>query len=918
MPSTTLVGFLAASCWLAPALMFAQPVPRAEHPRPDFQRANWLSLNGAWDFRFDPEDVGIRERWWAPGTDFGGGKITVPFCWESTLSGIHDKSGQKIGWYRRRFSIPAAWRAHHAWLRFDAADWQARVWVNGKELGSHEGGYTPFEFDLAGATAPGEEATVVVRVFDATDPELPRGKQTPEWYTYTSGIWQTVWLESRPARYISRFTLAARRAGERWFVDLEAVVGGPQGSEPLRVASPEAGIEAREIGVQQDRARASLEVRNPKLWTPESPHLYGLSLGLGEDTVETYFGLRTIGRGRYGDLPHESVLLNGAPVYLRGALDQSFNPLGIYTAPSDAFLRRDIELAKSTGLNLLRIHIKADEPRRLYWADRLGILIMQDMPSNSEHSPRSREAWENTMRAVIERDRNHPSIVAWVAFNETWGLTGKGLPPYPENHDTQEWVLRMWKTMKEADPSRLVEDNSPDKRDHVETDLNSWHFYIGNYARAQAHIAEVVAKTFPGSAFNYVPGRTQGSAPLINSEYGWISAGGGDRDVSWGFALLTTELRRYEKIQGYVYTELTDIEWEHNGFFNYDRTPKEFGYDAFVPGMTLRDLQGADFIGYEGRFPIRGAAGYEIGLPIFVSHFSGRTAAPVLRWWITGTDDLGARVDTKPQTRVVRWSPYRVVKQPDLEVPLPGERPFVGAVALELLDESGQRIAANFVPIAAKSAPAGRTGPSTEARVEVLGPRLVALRFAPTAVADKRFEGESMPGKLCATNEVAVEYRVPLPDFVQKAGPVKFELLAELATRAGQAKVDWTPRQLPGVDYPQTEARKFPGAVRIQIGGADAGEVQLPDDPADVRGILSHIAGVDPGSYGYWTRVSAPARAMPEVTVRLEATRGLSVYGEGMGRYGVDPTILVHTASDLDRGPTEWFAREPTEAPRGR
>ncbi|MGA2326492.1 MAG: sugar-binding domain-containing protein [Bryobacteraceae bacterium] len=918
MRSTALAGFLAASCWLAPALLLAQAGPRPEHPRPDFQRANWLSLNGSWDFRFDPEDVGIRERWWEPGRDLGARKISVPFCWESSLSGVNVKGGLKIGWYRRRFSIPAAWRGNHAWLRFDAVDWEARVWVNGKELGAHEGGYTPFEFDLAGAAEPGEEATVVVRAFDATDPELPRGKQTPEWYTYTSGIWQTVWLESRPARYISRFTLTARRMEERWFVDLAAEVGGPQSSEPLGVSSPEAGIEAREIGVEHGGARASLEVRNPKLWTPDAPHLYGLTLRLGEDAVETYFGLRTIGRGRYGDLPHESVLLNGEPVYLRGALDQSFNPLGIYTAPSDAFLRRDIELAKSAGLNLLRIHIKADEPRRLYWADRLGILLMQDMPSNSEHSPRSREAWENTMRAVIERDRNHPSIIAWVAFNETWGLTGKGIPPYAENRETQEWVLRMWKTMKESDPSRLVEDNSPNKRDHVETDLNSWHFYIGDYAKAQAHIAEVVAKTFPGSPFNYVPGRAQGSAPLINSEYGAVAAGGGDRDVSWGFAFLTTELRRYEKIQGYVYTELTDVEWEHNGLFNYDRTPKEFGYDAFVPGMTVRDLQGEDFIGYEGRFPIRGAAGYEIGLPIFVSHFSKRTQTPVLRWWVTGTDDLGARVDTKPQTRTVRWSAYRVVKQPDLEVPLPGERPFVGAVALELLDESGQRIAANFVPIVAKSAPAGRTGPSTEARVEVLGPRLVALRFAPTAVAGKPIDGGILPGKLWAANEAAVEYRVPLPDFVRKAGPVKFELLAELATHAGQAKVDWTRPQASELDYPQTDTCKFPGMVRIQIGGADAGQVQLPDDPADVRGVLSHIAGVHPGSYGYWTRVAAPAQALPEVTVRLEATHGLSVYGEGMGRYGVDPTILVHTASDLDRGPTEWFASEQPEAPRGR
>jgi beta-galactosidase/beta-glucuronidase len=294
MHGMVLVRLLAALCLWAPALLPAQPgpsVPRAEHPRPDFQRANWLNLNGAWDFRFDPDDLGIKESWWEPGKNIGARKIIVPFCWESSLSGLRDKSGQKIGWYRRTFSIPAEWRGNHAWLRFDAVDWEARVWVNGKELGSHAGGYTPFEFDLAGVAEPGQEATVVVRVFDATDPELPRGKQTPGWYTYTSGIWQTVWLEARPARYISRFSLTPRRAGEQWFVDLEAEASGPEVSAPLRASSPQAGIEAGEIRFEGGVARASLEVKNPKLWTPDTPQLYDLTLRLEEDTVQTYFGL---------------------------------------------------------------------------------------------------------------------------------------------------------------------------------------------------------------------------------------------------------------------------------------------------------------------------------------------------------------------------------------------------------------------------------------------------------------------------------------------------------------------------------------------------------------------------------------------------------------------------------------------------
>jgi len=878
----------------------AQPIPRAEHPRPDFERPQWLNLNGAWDFRFDPDDEGLQRGWFKPGADFGRQKITVPFCWESSLSGIQDKSGQKIGWYRRDFTVPAEWRGRHAWLRFEAVDWEARVWVNGKELGIPQGGtggYTPFEVDLAGVAEPGQRATVVLRAYDATDPALPRGKQTPGWYTYTSGIWQTVWLEARPARYISSFSLVPRRDGDAWFLDVSAKAAGGSGTGSLRLSSPDASVEARQVELKDDEARGSLRVRSPKPWTPDSPHLYDLTLQLGEDAVRSYFGLRTIGRGRYGNLPHESVLLNGEPVYLRGALDQSFNPQGIYTAPSDAFLRRDMELARAMGLNFLRIHIKADEPRRLYWANRLGVMIMQDMPNTSVMSRRSREAWESTMRAVVERDRNHPAIFSWVAFNETWGLnygkeSGESGPPYAENKETQAWVEGMWKLIRQLDPTRLAEDNSANRRDHVTTDLNSWHFYIGDYGRARANIEEMVKNTYPGSGFNFAPGRAQGTQPLINSEYGAVGAGGGDRDVSWGFRFLTNELRRHEKIQGYIYTELTDIEWEHNGFANYDRTRKEFGYEAFVPGMTVRDLQGEDFVGYDAPPAIQAAPGAEISVPVFVSHFSKRAGKASLRWWITGYDDLGEKAGTAPESRPVRWERCRVIEQEPLRLRLPGKRPFAGAVALELLDESGKRIAANFVNVIARGAPSPR--------VEVLGPRLLALRFKPEEpVSVLETELESRPGKLSVAHATTIEYRVPVPDYVVKAGAVKLELLAELAARAGSAKVDWPSRQKP-VDYPQTEARKFPATVRLKINGQPVADIELPDDPADSRGVLSSVAEYHHGSYGYLVRRSVAAPAGAEIRLVFEVpAEGLSIYGESMGRYTFDPTIFIHTARDL-------------------
>ncbi len=840
---------------------------RPEHPRPDFERPQWMTLNGKWDFGFDAKF---------------GQTITVPFCWESELSGIA-KKGETTGWYRKTFTIPSDWKGKHAWLHFDAVDEEAQVWVNGKDLGTHHGGYSPFEFDLNNVVKPGDTAAVVVRAFDPTDQELPVGKQTPGWYTYTSGIWQTVWLEARPEVYIKSFTLTPRHDGDRWLLDVDAA-GDFSGSLLI------AGITSTPFKFENGHAHGSVEIKNPKLWTPDTPYLADITLQAGDDRVKTYFGLRTISRGKFGDLTHESIFLNGQPVYWRGALDQSFNPKGIYTAPSDEFLKHDMELAKAAGIQFLRIHIKADEPRRLYWADKLGMLIMQDMPSASFQNPSKRSAWEETMRATIARDRNHPSIFAWVAFNETWGLSyfHDTQPRYPLNVDTQKWVESMWKEMKALDPSRLVEDNSADKRDHVATDINSWHFYIDDYARAKQAIENVVTNTFSGSNFNFVKDRAQDTAPLINSEYGSVGAGGGDRDVSWGFHFLTNELRRHEKVQGYIYTELSDIEWEHNGFYNYDRSAKEFGYDAFVPSMTTRDLQGEDFIGYDDPPMMKPPV---FSLPVFVSHFSARADQPTLRWWLTGTDDFGAPVSTPPQTQPVKWERLRVTNQTPLEVRVPGSRPFTGAVAMELLDSTGKRIAANFVNVATRS--------SLSPRIEVINPQLIALRFAPIEAREVGPDNGMRGGKFWASGQAYVAYRVTLPEWVVAAGAEKIELIAEMATHAGTAKLDWPWRQKP-VDYPQTDVHKYPGKAHITIGGVDAGEVAFEDDPADARGFLSSVAGFHHASYGYLTRVSVtPPKGATELLIRIDATKGISIYGEGMGRYGMDPVVLVHTGRDV-------------------
>lgn len=959
---------LLAAAWVCKASPAAD-IPRGEHPRPGFRRAEWLSLNGTWQFCFDPDNQGLQERWQEGGRRFDR-RIVIPFPWQSKLSGIGDTSGQQVGWYRRTVTLPETWRGQRVWLRFGAVDWEARVWVNGREVGRHEGGYTPFEFDVTDVAPPGSEATIVLRAYDATDPELPLGKQVPRWYTATSGVWQTVWLEARPATYVDRLRLVPRLRGPQWALDVELEAAGADGPARVEIASPDRTVRSFEepmvLKQGRGRLRATLDVDSPRLWTPEDPHLYELQIRLSRpanadqgstapgaggrgraspdaaphpgtetDTVDSYFGLRTIARGKHDDLPHEVILLNGEPIYLRGALDQSFNPEGIYTAPSDEFLRRDLEIAKRCGFNYLRIHIKSEEPRRLYWADRLGVLIMEDMPCTFEQSARARRAWEETMRATIRRDRNHPAVIAWCLFNETWGLGGDG---YKQDQDTQQWVLRMWKEVKQQlDSTRLVEDNSPCRYDHVQTDLNSWHFYIDDYVRARDHIAEVVSNTRPGSPFNYVPGRTQDTAPLMNSEYGAVSARGGDRDISWGFRYLTTQLRRHELIQGYVYTELTDVEWEHNGMVSYDRSPKEFGYDAFVPGMGPAELQGADFVGFDAPPTVELAPEEQLTIPVFVSHFSRRTSEPILRWQIVGTDSLGRAVTTQPQTRRVVWQPYRVTFQKPLQIRPPTNRAFVGALTLELLGEKDRRIAANFVnlvvrpravePSADESAAASADCP----RVEVLAPRLVAVRFDPGEFASFRTDDSDLDwmedrGKFRAPGPCEVEYHLALPPFVREAIPAEIVLMAELATKADDQLLDWPAQRRP-LDYPQTQQRKYPGSVGVHLEDREVWQVELPNDPADARGVLSHQARHDHGSYGYLVRKQADLRkheALREalrskpfttVTFRSRDGRGLSVYGRRLGRYPIDPTFIIRTAHDLKQ-PAGWTSGQPVTTHR--
>jgi hypothetical protein len=906
-------------------------IPKPEHPRPDASRPFWSNLNGRWEFRFDSKDEGAHAGWEKPGAGGYDRTIVVPFPWESELSGIHQlNDATKIGWYRRRFTVPKSFPAdQRVWLHFGAVDWRALVWVNGRKVAEHEGGYTPFEADITGALARDSENVLVVRAFDPTDPGLPTGKQVG-WYTPSSGIWQTVWLEARPKTYIAGFHVVTtiQPAVVRFTVD---VAGSDNVKYQLALRADEPNVERasvtiepgassrREPGHEQPNAAVTLEceVQNPELWTPENPRLYDVALELKDgagkliDSIQTYFGLRMISHAKYGDETFERVLLNGKPIYLRAALDQSFNPKGLYTAPDDDFFKRDMIIAKAMGLNGLRIHIKPDEPRRLYWADHIGVLILEDMPNTWRQSLPARAAWERTMREAVVRDRNHPSIIAWVAFNETWGL---GKPEdYQKDRDTQAWVAKMVEVVRGLDGhDRLVEDNSPCNYDHiVNTDLNSWHFYIDNHDRARRHIEDVVAKTQPGSGFNYCPGQTQTNLPLINSEYGAVSAGGGDRDVSWGLRDLTTQLRRHRKIQGFVYTELTDIEWEHNGLVNYDRTPKLFGYDTWLPDMQPNELLGADFIGFDAPPAIVGKPGQTLTIPIFVSHYSDRQHPVKLRWWVSGYDSRAdSRTVVIPNSIPISWRPYDVVDLEPLKVTLP-DYPFVGALCLTLRDEQNQRFAANFVNLVVKP---DRPLP----RIQPRGPKDVVIRFAPGDFASQEWsvQAKAPPGKVYGHGKGHFEYRISLPAPVVQAHPESVYYLFQAASKAKRQRVDW-PQRVNRQDYPQTDMlRTWPSTLVVSLNGRLIDRIELPDDAADARGVLSHLAGVEHGSHGELVDGQAvltdAERALlaagQPLVLRLAVpndaahTGGLCIFGASTGELPLDPTLEIHTRDPLPAG----------------
>ncbi len=551
-------------------------IPRPEYPRPQFVREGWMNLNGVWQFEMDHGDSG-RARGLVEKETLDG-SITVPFCPESALSGVGCTDFIRAVWYRRTFALPDAAAGKRVLLHFGAVDYACEAWVNGKSVGTHKGGYTSFCFDVTDALCAGENTLVVCAQDDTRSGHQPSGKQSYKYesfgcfYTRTTGIWQTVWLEWVDPVYMKEIYITPHAA--QGTASVRVVTSAPC---TLRAAASYKGEAMGEASALSDgcAAEVTIALREKHLWNVGEPELYDLTLELlaGDevlDHVDSYFGLRSV---HFDGL---KFCINDRPVFQRLVLDQGFYPDGIYTAPTDEALRRDIELSMAMGFNGARLHEKVFEARFLYHADHLGYLCWGEMANWAlDHSEDAALAdFLNDWIPAVKRDYSAPSIIGWCPFNETWDHKGRV---------QKDDVLRMtYRITKAMDPTRPCIDTSGNF--HVESDIYDVHDYVQDpeeFARRYGAGTQLLYERFPERQ-NYVAG-----LPAFVSEYGgiWWS----DTDQSgWGYGERVKSreefMARYKGLTetllfnpehfGFCYTQLTDVEQEQNGLYTYDRQPK--------------------------------------------------------------------------------------------------------------------------------------------------------------------------------------------------------------------------------------------------------------------------------------------------------------------------------------------------------
>lgn len=559
--------------------------PWLQYPRPDMVRNSWMNLNGIWDYAITARDT-KPEKW--------DGTILVPYPVESALSGVKKRVSENENlWYKRSFRIPNVWNRKHILLNFEACDWETTIWIDGNEVGKHRGGYDPFTFDITESLLKQKNHELLVCVWDPTNRGTqPRGKQVSSpgsiWYTPTTGIWQTVWIEPVNESFISSFRTVTDADNGTIYFKTDVKNGA---SASINFTVKKDGKKVASVSGKNDQ-ELTVKIDNPVLWTPENPALYDIFIELKDgnktiDKVTSYTGLRKISLGKTAD-GFTRILLNNEFVYQNGPLDQGFWPDGIYTPPTEKAMIYDLQMTKKMGFNMLRKHVKVENRIFYYWCDKMGILVWQDMPSGDrsiggnqpdiEKSKESTDQYELELKRMIETKYNHPSIIMWVPFNEGWGQFETG---------------RITQLIADYDPTRLV-NSASGWTDRGTGSVNDIHHYPDPAVPPAEEKRAIVLGEFGGLGLP-VQGHT------------W-------EQRNWGYRTMEDTLQLLSKYEAYfdqvykfvkenglsatIYTQTTDVETETNGLMTYDRMINKMGVENVsranhniippVPGSDVR------------------------------------------------------------------------------------------------------------------------------------------------------------------------------------------------------------------------------------------------------------------------------------------------------------------------------------------
>ena len=574
-----------------------------DYPRPQMVREQWADLGGTWSFGYDDERVGLSERWFEADSGAFEREIVVPFPPESEASGIGDTGFHPVVWYRRELTLAdfqsagVGEQGDRLILHFGAVDYRCSVWLDGGLLGGHEGGHTPFWFDVTDSLVAGRDIhSLVVRVEDdPLDVGQPRGKQDWElqphtiWYHRTTGIWQPVWLEAVPSTAVTHVALVPQIVDAS--LELQVELSTRPSDAELRVQVWLGDERLGAVAMAVDSNRVSVRVPLSRvsngqdyeqlLWSPEYPRLLDVRVAIADDAVDSYVGLRSVAAER------GAFWLNDRPIYLRSVLSQGYWPTSLMAAPSALALRDEVQLILDLGFNAARVHQKIEDPRFIYWADRLGLMLWSEMPSAYEFSSTAVRRASAEWAEAIHRDSSHPSIVAWVPLNESWGVQHISVDPA-----AQHYARALRHLTLSLDPSRPVISN--DGWEHLDSDIWTIHDYessgevVADRYRDAAAVAALFEQVGPAGRRLRLSDEPDRGQPVMLTEFGGVKyVAGSPADDAWGYSTaasaddygtrlrsLLDAVRSSTVLAGYCYTQLTDTGQETNGLVTGDRRPK--------------------------------------------------------------------------------------------------------------------------------------------------------------------------------------------------------------------------------------------------------------------------------------------------------------------------------------------------------